>query len=61
MKQNVRFGLVLGQLVVLKTAQPNLLLATFEGSFVMFFGQKIIYLKKKYCSVRTKKLHRIKV
>ena len=33
MEQILRFGLVLGSLVVLKIAQPKQLLATFEGSF----------------------------
>jgi hypothetical protein len=33
MEHNLRFGLVLGQLAVLKTAEPNLLSATFEGIF----------------------------
>ena len=45
MEQNLRLGLVLGRLAVLKTAEPNLLLVTFEGSFC----------------VRTKKLHIIKL
>ena len=44
MEQNVRFGLVLGQLAVLKTAQPNLLLATFEG----IFYKKIYDQKNRY-------------
>ena len=30
------FGLVLGRLAVLKTAEPKLLLATFESNFLMF-------------------------
>ena len=38
MEHNLRFGLVLGRLAVLKTAQPNLLLGTFDGVFNMFFG-----------------------
>ena len=40
------------------TAQPNLLLGTtFDGVFYMFFGRFFL----NYCSIRTKKLHRIKV
>ena len=44
------FGLVFGRLAILKTAQPKLLLAIFEGRF--FYGQK-------YSSVRSKKLHEV--
>ena len=33
LEQNLRFGLVLGLLAVMKTAQPKQLLATFKGSF----------------------------
>ena len=35
MEQNLGFGQVLGLLAVLKAAQPNLLLATFEGKKIM--------------------------
>jgi hypothetical protein len=44
MEQNLRFGLVLGWLAVLKTAQPNLLLTTYEGSFFSCFLEQF---KKK--------------
>ena len=46
MEQNLRFGAIFSLLVVLKTAQPNLLLATFENNF---------------CNVRTKKLQKCKL
>ena len=39
MEQNLRFGLVLSLLAILKTAQPNLLLAILEGIFLCFYGQ----------------------
>ena len=35
MKHNLRFGLVLGQLAVLKTAQPKLKYASFNGHFFL--------------------------
>ncbi len=46
MEQNLRFGLVLGSLVVLKTAEYNLILATFEA---IFMDKNIIQL---YLTVR---------
>jgi hypothetical protein len=51
MKQNMRFVLVLGPLAIMKI---NCTVKYFSG--FMFFGQKF-----KYCSVRTKKLHKMKV
>ena len=35
MEQNLRFGLVLGRLAVLKIAQTKQLVATFDGNFLM--------------------------
>ena len=52
MKQNLKFGLVLGLLAVLKLATIKLKYATFEDNFIMLFEQY---------RVRTKKLHYIKV
>ena len=57
MEQKLRFGLVLGQLALLKQILGRLQV-TFEGSFSMFLWAKKI---KKYYSVRTKKLHKMKV
>ena len=45
MEKNMGFGLVLGLWAVLKTAQPKLLLATFEDNFLCFYGKKKIVLK----------------
>ena len=42
MEQTLIFGLALGWLAVMKTDQPNLLLATFEGIFYGFFLQKYV-------------------
>ena len=42
MELNFILGLLLGSLAVLKTAQPNLLSATFEGVFLSIDGQKEI-------------------
>ena len=40
MEKNMGFGLALGLWAVLKTVQPKLSLATFEGSFFLcFYGQ----------------------
>ena len=44
----------LGRLAILKTAQPNLFLATFLASLLCFLGQK-------YYSIPTKKLQSLKV
>ena len=41
--KNLRFTLVFCWLAVLKTAQPNLLLATFEGSFFI-----VVFALKSY-------------
>ena len=60
MEQNMRFGLVLGQLAVLKKNWA-VKYASFED-FLCFHAQKINFnFLKKYYIVRTKKLHRIKV
>ena len=40
MQQNLRFGLVFGRWVVLKTVQPNLLKATFESNFYFVLKDK---------------------
>ena len=40
MEQNLRFGLVLGRLAVLKPLQINLKYATFEGNFYVFMREK---------------------
>ena len=47
----LRFWLILGWLTVLKTAQPNLILATFEGSFFIFLWAKNLsnYFLKNQC------------
>ena len=54
MEQKMRFGLVLGWLAILKRKNW----ATFEGSFFMFSGAIFFF---KHCSVRTKKLHKMKL
>ena len=51
MEQNMRFGLILGLLAILKKNLGRLW-ATFEAVFFMFS-----WAKKKDCIVRTKKLH----
>ena len=40
MEQNLRFGLVLGQLAILKPAQFKLKYVIFEGIFLMFSWAK---------------------
>ena len=59
-EQKMRSELALGRLAILK--KWGRLRATFEGSFFMFSGAKklLIFLKKR-CSVRTKKLHKMKL
>ena len=43
-----------------KTAEQKLKYATFEVIFFMFsWSKKLFEIYKKYCSVRTKKLHSI--
>ena len=60
MEQKMRFGLVLGRLAILKKLGAN-----YEQQrvvFPCFQGQKDnLILKKKYCTIRTKKLHKMKV
>ena len=61
MVQKIRFGLVLGRLAILKKrrADYDQLLRVF---FSCFQGQKKLYIfLKKYWSVLTKKLHKMKV
>ena len=40
MEHKLKFWLVLGWLAVLNTAQPNVLLATFEGIYFMYLMAK---------------------
>ena len=54
MEKNMGFGLILGLWAVLKTVQPKLLLATFEGNIFIF-----LWAIKKKCIFRSKQLHRI--
>ena len=60
MEQNVRFGLILGRLAMLKIknwANYEQLLRAF---FSCFQGQKInLECFQKYCSVRTRKFHKV--
>ena len=62
MEQKIRFGLVLGRLAILKKKleadYEQLLRVFFSG----FLGQKnTLKFFFKYCGVRTKKLHQMKV
>ena len=57
MEQNMRFGLILGQLAILKKngADYEQLLRPF---FHVFVGKNNVdFKKKKHCSVSTKKFH----
>ena len=59
MEQIIRFGLVLGQLALMKKNWGRLG-ATFENNFFMFsWAKKNNFFFFKYCSVRNKKLHNI--
>ena len=60
MEQNMRFGLILGRLAVLKKKIGSIM-SNFCGRFFhVFVGkQKCWNLKNKHCSVCTKKLHYI--
>ena len=61
MEQEFRFGLDLGQLAVLKKrvwADYEQLLRVF---FHVFRGKKIKKSFKNHCSVRTRKLHKMKL
>ena len=44
MEKNMGFGLALGLWAVLKTVQPKLSLATFEGSFFLCFYEQFLNL-----------------
>ena len=58
----MRFGLVLGRLAILKKQIWGQLSTTFEGGFFMFSVEKnIFFFFFEYCSVHTKKLHKMKV
>ena len=46
MKQNMRFGLILGQLVILKKKVGGPVMSNFEGSFFMFSGVNEIFFFK---------------
>ena len=62
MKHNLKFGLVLGWLAVLKISSINLKYATFEVSFLCFHMQTNEIIGFLYVdSVCTKKLHNLKV
>ena len=50
------------KLAGLKTVGLVELWATFDGRFLKFFGKKkILKFLKKYCSVPTKKLHKMQL
>ena len=51
-KQNMRFGLILGQLVILKKKVGGPVMSNFEGSFFMFSGVNEIFFFQKYPSVK---------
>ena len=61
MEQNIRFGLVLDRLAVMKILDWAVKYATFEGNFFRFSWAIFFLIFKKYCSVGTKKLNSIKV
>ena len=57
-KTNIQFWAVLGS----RGCREKIQTATFEVSFTMFSWPKILFnVFLKYCSIRTKKLHSIKV
>ena len=58
MEHELRFGLDLGRLALLKKKIRSIM-NNFRGRFFhVFTGKKIE--NKKFCSVRTKKLHKVK-
>ena len=62
MKQNLRFGLDLGRLALLKISGINLNYATFEVSVLMFsWANQMKSRLSVHCSVSTKNLDNLKV
>ena len=61
MEQELRFGLDLGRLAILKKKGLGRLWATFDGGFFMFSEAKKVGFFSKHRSVRTKKLHKMKL
>ena len=59
MEQNMRFGLILGRLAILKKKWGRLLASPESGFFMFSWAKKHFDFSKKHCSVRTKKLHYI--
>ena len=59
MEQKMRFGLVLGRLAILKKKWGADYEQLLRVVFLCFQGQKkMLNFFEKYCSVRTKKLHK---